>query len=49
MGRVVKFTSTISKQGDEVRVVVIPKRLHGKINKHLGKQVVITIDEEDFD
>jgi len=44
MAKIVRFTGTISKQGEEIRLVVIPKRLHPKIKKYLGVQAIITIE-----
>ena len=49
MVKVVKFSGTIAKQGDNIRLVVIPKRLHPKIKKHVGEQVMITIETIDLD
>jgi antitoxin component of MazEF toxin-antitoxin module len=41
---ILKFVATIVKQGD-MRVIIIPKKLHPKISKHEGDQVKITIED----
>jgi hypothetical protein len=41
---ILKFVATIVKQGD-MRVIIIPKKLHPKISKRDGDQVKITIEE----
>gem|GEM_PF-3593851 len=44
MTEILKFVATIVKQGD-MRVLIIPKRLHPKITKRDGEQVKVTIEE----
>jgi len=41
---ILKFVATIASQGD-MRVLVIPKRLHPKIKKHEGIQVKVILEE----
>lgn len=44
MADIVKFVATIAHQG-EMRVLVIPKRLHEKVSPFEGEQVKITIEK----
>jgi antitoxin component of MazEF toxin-antitoxin module len=39
-----QFVATIAHQG-EMRVIVIPKRLHGKVSVFEGEQVKISIEK----
>lgn len=41
---ILKFVATIVKQGD-MRVLIIPKKLHPKISKYEGDQVKVTIED----
>ncbi|AJM93036.1 hypothetical protein NPIRD3C_1826 [Nitrosopumilus piranensis] len=44
MTEIAKFVATVSHQGD-MRVIVVPKRLHKKFERYEGSQVKITIEE----
>jgi antitoxin component of MazEF toxin-antitoxin module len=44
LAEIEKFVATISHQGD-MRVIVVPKRLHKKLEMYEGSQVKITIEE----
>lgn len=42
--KVLEFIATVSHQG-RMRVIVVPKRLHNKLDKIDGKQLHIIIDD----
>lgn len=42
--RIVTFATIIAKQGDRLRILVVPKRLHRKIEKYVGVQVKVTLE-----
>jgi len=44
VAQILKFVGTIASQGD-MRVIIIPKRMHPKIKKHEGEQVKIIVEE----
>ena len=41
-----KFITTISKMGEDNKIIWIPKRFHPELEKFEGKQVRIVIDDE---
>ncbi len=41
---VLDFIATVSNQG-RMRVIVVPKRFHNKLEKIKGKQVRITVED----
>lgn len=42
----VKFVAKISKMGDRKLVINIPKDFFNKVDKLIGKQLKVTIDDE---
>lgn len=41
-----KFVTAISKMGDDRRMIWIPKKYHDEIQKFMGKQIRVVIDDE---
>jgi hypothetical protein len=44
MTKIVTFATTVSKQGDRLRLIIIPKRLHPRIEKYVRMQVKVTLE-----
>ena len=41
-----KFITSISRMGEDRRMIWIPKKYHGEIEEFLGKQIRVVIDDE---
>lgn len=41
-----KFITTISKMGEDNKIIWIPKKYHREIEKFIDKQVRVQIDDE---
>jgi len=41
-----KFITTISKMGEDNKIIWIPKKFHPDIEKFINKQVRVQIDDE---
>ena len=41
-----KFITTISKMGEDNKIIWIPKKYHSDIEKFIDKQVRVQIDDE---